>query len=451
MIKRLTSILLVMALCACFMPIVSSAQNYSDALYDYVVSEVTKGNYEINVIKYGLKEEHIAEFNQDFYDNEPQFFFFRGLSYSRSGGYVTDIYFYPTMEEDEVKEAVAFVNDSIKAIVDTLPEGLDDLEKAIYFSDYICLNFEYDTTYQIYDVYNMLKNKSGVCQAYTGVYDLLLESVGIKNRTASSDDHIWNQVLIDGKWYNIDTTWNDPVSDRRGRARRDDCMGTNASFLATHGSFNYKYECTDDSYLAYSWCDQSMNTALGFVDGDAYMLKENQILRVNLHTDESEEIYVINDKWHLASGYYIGTFSGFGSFDNELIFNDSNEIFTLDPKTGTPEVLLKPELPEYNNIYGCYISEGNTLVYYYGPQFDEYTYVEVPLVKESKPEPDPEIVAGDVNGDGFFDIFDYMLVKSICLNKTVADDALRAAADVNEDGFVDVFDYMQLKSWYMNQ
>ena len=40
---------------------------------------------------------------------------------------------------------------------------------------------------------------------------LFLEKLNIKNFRVSSNNHIWNAVYIDGKWYNLDLTWDDPV------------------------------------------------------------------------------------------------------------------------------------------------------------------------------------------------------------------------------------------------
>ena len=36
--------------------------------------------------------------------------------------------------------------------------------------------------------------------------------MNIPNFKASSDMHVWNVVNIDGKWLNLDLTWDDPIS-----------------------------------------------------------------------------------------------------------------------------------------------------------------------------------------------------------------------------------------------
>ncbi len=49
----------------------------------------------------------------------------------------------------------------------------------------------------------------GVCANYAQVMEWLLNGCGVTNVLGCSDGHIWNQVKIDGKWYNIDATWGD--------------------------------------------------------------------------------------------------------------------------------------------------------------------------------------------------------------------------------------------------
>ena len=53
----------------------------------------------------------------------------------------------------------------------------------------------------------------------------------------------------------------------------------------------------------------------------------------------------------------------------------------------------------------------------------------------------------DVNGDGSFNLFDYVAVKGACLKGT-DDEALFSRADVNGDGKLNMFDYVAVKSAY---
>lgn len=94
-----------------------------------------------------------------------------------------------------------------------------DYERVKAVNDYIVLNTQYGgKTQDRYTVYGLLSNKQAVCQGYAlAVYDLLTR-MNIPVRyvvgTSFGQNHAWNKVQVDGKWYNLDTTWNDPLPNR---------------------------------------------------------------------------------------------------------------------------------------------------------------------------------------------------------------------------------------------
>jgi len=42
--------------------------------------------------------------------------------------------------------------------------------------------------------------------------ELFLEKLGIKSFKVSSEQHVWNAVLYNSQWLNLDLTWDDPVA-----------------------------------------------------------------------------------------------------------------------------------------------------------------------------------------------------------------------------------------------
>ncbi len=64
-----------------------------------------------------------------------------------------------------------------------------------------------------------METKKGVCEAYARTLQLCLSKLGIEcvvihglQTKGTPEDHMWNAVKIDGKWYAVDATWDDPVS-----------------------------------------------------------------------------------------------------------------------------------------------------------------------------------------------------------------------------------------------
>ena len=41
---------------------------------------------------------------------------------------------------------------------------------------------------------------------------LFLEKLGITSYKIASENHIWNLVHTDNKWYHLDLTWDDPIT-----------------------------------------------------------------------------------------------------------------------------------------------------------------------------------------------------------------------------------------------
>lgn len=91
-----------------------------------------------------------------------------------------------------------------------------DYEKVKKIHDYIINNASYDTSYQNSTSYDLLINKSSVCEGYTLTAYRMFVDAGLESKIITGEGegepHAWNLVKVQGKWYNIDLTWDDPVS-----------------------------------------------------------------------------------------------------------------------------------------------------------------------------------------------------------------------------------------------
>lgn len=96
-------------------------------------------------------------------------------------------------------------------------------DKVTKIHNYLVDNIEYDSTYQevgIYGVYGALIGKKSVCEGYAKAFKYLANSAGIEceimqgtatNSTGKTESHAWNCVKVDGTWYEVDATWDDPI------------------------------------------------------------------------------------------------------------------------------------------------------------------------------------------------------------------------------------------------
>jgi len=111
----------------------------------------------------------------------------------------------------------------VDAEVEELLDLLDvytasDYEKVSAIYDYICANVVYDyaglaaqESKLIYTAYAALINGTSVCQGYANLFYRLALELGVDARLifgkGNGGNHGWNIVKLNGKYYNLDATW----------------------------------------------------------------------------------------------------------------------------------------------------------------------------------------------------------------------------------------------------
>lgn len=99
----------------------------------------------------------------------------------------------------------------------------NNYKKIMTIHDYIIDNIEYDSTYEAlgtYSLYGAFIGKTCVCEGYAKSLKYLANSINIEceimqgtatNSTGKTESHAWNCIKLDGNWYLMDTTWDDPI------------------------------------------------------------------------------------------------------------------------------------------------------------------------------------------------------------------------------------------------
>ena len=118
---------------------------------------------------------------------------------------------------NETKEQTEIVDERICLVLEELKlDKLNELEKIKKIHDFIVSNASYDVDAKKNSAYDNLINKTSVCQGYALLTYKLMKEAGIDCRIITGEgkgaSHAWNIVKLNGEWYNIDCTWDDPVS-----------------------------------------------------------------------------------------------------------------------------------------------------------------------------------------------------------------------------------------------
>lgn len=97
------------------------------------------------------------------------------------------------------------------------------IEKIKAVNDYIVAKTAYseNTISSPHSAYALIAEGKAVCQGYALVAHQMLEKLGIETQYITgyvngNELHAWNLVKVDGQWYHLDTTWNDPTPNREG-------------------------------------------------------------------------------------------------------------------------------------------------------------------------------------------------------------------------------------------
>jgi len=120
----------------------------------------------------------------------------------------------------ENTEQVAKVNKKISQILKSLKVNqLSEVGKVKAIHDYVVNRIDYDRTMIDHSVYGGLiaEKHTTVCQGYALLMYKMLTDAGVRAHYVTGyagEAHAWNEVMIDGKWYYIDATWDDPTGGR---------------------------------------------------------------------------------------------------------------------------------------------------------------------------------------------------------------------------------------------
>ncbi|PKM51172.1 MAG: hypothetical protein CVV02_08480 [Firmicutes bacterium HGW-Firmicutes-7] len=109
-----------------------------------------------------------------------------------------------------------------KIISQIISKDMSDYERELAIHDYIVDNTSYylGEDNEVYKMIGVLVNKKAVCQGYAEAFLYLSTLAGLDAQMVIGNGitdgttipHAWNTVEIEGEWYQIDTTWDDPVS-----------------------------------------------------------------------------------------------------------------------------------------------------------------------------------------------------------------------------------------------
>ena len=196
-----------------------------------------------------------------------------------------------------------------------------DLEKVFYVHEWLVQNIAYDREHlsdDVQDDHNLrgaLLEGTAVCDGYAKTYALTLRKLGITCVLVTSKDigHAWNMVELDGNWYQVDCTWDDPVdgSDQLGY-----CM--HKHLLCTTEEMNTNHNDDGDDSVAFDLENLGTQNIVNLATDDTY---ENTWWK-----DKKSAIFPCGGDWYYASGERLFWRDDLGDCDSNLAREDDSGV-----------------------------------------------------------------------------------------------------------------------------
>ena len=142
---------------------------------------------------------------------------YSGYLNSENTEIITKIYMYCYADREETALAKQKYDSAADKLIAGITSEMPEFERELILHDRLADHIAYEDGDRVHDAYGALINGKAVCEGYTKAFQYLLQKVGIQSFLATGkgngDLHAWNIVRIDGKYYNVDLTWDDQKSD----------------------------------------------------------------------------------------------------------------------------------------------------------------------------------------------------------------------------------------------
>lgn len=192
------------------------------------------------------------------------------------------------------------VNDAARPSVTQIVNNAVDLcrqetsgseyDMALWLHDWTLDQLEYDHNLNWCSADSGLTRHQGTCESYQRIYSKLLDAAGIANGRITGKGHTWNAVKIDGKWCQMDLTWDDTSDNWYGDLdQRHLYFGLTDELMAiAHSDHTANFKKND---YAYRSTDLSNNYFVR--NGKADEWAEKYADRIQQHLDAKEESFSI--------------------------------------------------------------------------------------------------------------------------------------------------------------
>ncbi len=297
--------------------------------------------------------------------------------------------------------------ETAETILAGMPTG-SDYEKELYLHDALIKKVTYTySKLEEQNGYTTLVEGKGVCAGYAFALQYLLMRAGIQSYYVvgyAGESHAWNLVKIDGKWYYVDATWDDPLTG----------SGSDSAYSPFHTYFNLSAEMMAEDHTL---SGQPYNVPLE--DCTATDAFYHNVNHTAVSTSDTDLVSKVADLLQRNSGIA------------HLYVTDSNPVMAAREWYYENIVSIARAMQVDGGYEYGYSYSGREIVLWFAGEFLSKT-------------------PGELNGSSGLDILDvellyqYLTTGRPTITSVMTEAQFLDNADVNRDTIIDVYDLQLL-------
>ena len=190
--------------------------------------------------------------------------------------------------------------------------------------------------------------------------------------------HAWNVIKVNGNWYHVDLTWDDPEPNRIGNVGHKNFLLSDEGIRAEgHTAWNYprnseavQTECVDKQYDNLWWRDVS--TEIFRINGEWFSVDESgEFTSRDVNTGKiientSISFTVERDRWYAwnsSTVYWLGNYTTFVRSGNVFFYNTTEDVYVINIDGSNKRHVARFAKADNNGfqIYGMGIDENDML------------------------------------------------------------------------------------------
>lgn len=334
------------------------ADEYSD-LCDTLIRSF-QNNTEVDISHFGLNEDTLDMAFVDVWYSGKLPWNAYSYSYSLNNNGVV-LSFLPTYYDAENYDYARYEQAISEILSQVVFEGMTQWQKALAVHDYLIARSAYDETLDKNTNYDLLVNGTAVCSGYAMAYMDIMNRLGVECRFVESQPmlHAWNLIKIDGNWYHVDVTHDDPAPDSYGYVSHERFLKTDLEMtdLGYHG-WDTDISCTDQTFADPIWKD--VNSMICFLDAETFFLRNKEEWDYTITNNRNSTLYHIpSQPLTLEGDAYHYEHNGLSLWNGRLWFSDVDRVYSMLPDgSDLQTVYLYNTKTNKKFIYGSFVADG---------------------------------------------------------------------------------------------